>query len=337
MRIREFRFDVDEPPLIGGTDAGPTPVELVLAALGTCQEIVYATYARVLGIPLDGVAVSAEGRLDLRGFFGVADVPAGFQDVSFAVYRQPGARSGRRSPGRSGQCPLPGPRHPQATPGGARRGAAQRRIDPGLTPPGVGSAISGADVPRRDIPPGPSPPRPPVAAGDPGRPQARLARLLARVEAALRIAPGRVRAKDEARRPPSPRRTGFPQHPSATTWFDSISSQRKQRSPQHLPPQLHEPSLQHRTRSSVAASLRQTSRAHVSSRPFPLVLPRAASTGAPPKIAMLAMAPARRAGIPEQRVIASARRIAHDPWEYSPVKCRIASRVANRNVERRGV
>jgi uncharacterized OsmC-like protein len=58
---------------------------LVLAALGTCQEIVYATYARVLDIPLDGVAVRAEGRLDLRGFFGVADVAAGFQDVAFAV------------------------------------------------------------------------------------------------------------------------------------------------------------------------------------------------------------------------------------------------------------
>jgi uncharacterized OsmC-like protein len=85
VRIRDFRLDVDEPPLIGGTDIGPTPVELVLAALGTCQEIVYATYARVLGVPLDGVAVSAEGRLDLRGFFGVADVPAGFQDVTFTV------------------------------------------------------------------------------------------------------------------------------------------------------------------------------------------------------------------------------------------------------------
>ena len=85
VRIRDFRFDVDEPPLIGGTDTGPTPVELVLAALGTCQEIVYATYARVLGIPLDGLEVSAEGRLDLRGFFGVAEVPAGFQDVTFTV------------------------------------------------------------------------------------------------------------------------------------------------------------------------------------------------------------------------------------------------------------
>ncbi len=85
VRIREFGLTVDEPPTIGGGDTGPTPVELVLAALGTCQEIVYATYARVLGIPLDGVTVRAEGRLDLRGFFGVGEVPAGFQDVSFEV------------------------------------------------------------------------------------------------------------------------------------------------------------------------------------------------------------------------------------------------------------
>jgi uncharacterized OsmC-like protein len=84
-RIREFGLTVDEPPTIGGSDTGPTPVELVLAALGTCQEIVYATYARILGIPLNGVTIRTEGRLDLRGFFGVADVPAGFQDVSFVV------------------------------------------------------------------------------------------------------------------------------------------------------------------------------------------------------------------------------------------------------------
>ncbi len=84
-RIRDFTLAVDEPPLIGGSDTGPTPVELVLAALGTCQEIVYATYARVLGIPVEAVEVTAEGRLDLRGFFGVAELPAGFQDVSFTV------------------------------------------------------------------------------------------------------------------------------------------------------------------------------------------------------------------------------------------------------------
>src|SRR5215217_6834149 len=60
VRIRDFELTVDEPPTIGGSDTGPTPVELVLAALGTCQEIVYATYARVLGIPLNGVSIHAE-------------------------------------------------------------------------------------------------------------------------------------------------------------------------------------------------------------------------------------------------------------------------------------
>jgi putative redox protein len=85
VQIRDFALTVDEPEQIGGTNTGPTPVELVLAALGTCQEIVYATYARVLGIPLNGVEVSAEGRIDLRGFFGVADEQAGFKDVSYTV------------------------------------------------------------------------------------------------------------------------------------------------------------------------------------------------------------------------------------------------------------
>lgn len=85
VTAREFSFLADEPASIGGANGGPTPVELVLAGLGTCQEIVYATYARIFGIQLDAVTVHAEGRLDLRGFYGVADVPAGFSDVTYDV------------------------------------------------------------------------------------------------------------------------------------------------------------------------------------------------------------------------------------------------------------
>ena len=85
ISIRDFTLRADEPPTIGGANTGPTPVELTLASLGTCQEIVYATYARILGIPIDSISVHTEGRLDLRGFYGVADVPVGFGDVSFVV------------------------------------------------------------------------------------------------------------------------------------------------------------------------------------------------------------------------------------------------------------
>jgi putative redox protein len=84
-QIRQFQLTVDEPAELGGTDAGPNPVELVLAALGTCQEIVYAAYAALLGVELRHVAVEVSGKLDPRGFFGVAEVDPGFSEVSYTV------------------------------------------------------------------------------------------------------------------------------------------------------------------------------------------------------------------------------------------------------------
>jgi uncharacterized OsmC-like protein len=85
-KIRQFTLTVDEPASLGGTDAGPNPVELVLGALATCQEITYRAYAEALGIPLDRVSVKIEGDLDLRGFFAVKPgVRAGFNAVRGTV------------------------------------------------------------------------------------------------------------------------------------------------------------------------------------------------------------------------------------------------------------
>lgn len=84
--IRDFRLTLDEPPALGGADAGPNPVELVLAALGACQEITYRLYAESLGIPLNHVSVKVEGRLDLRGFLAVDEgVRPGFRDIRAVV------------------------------------------------------------------------------------------------------------------------------------------------------------------------------------------------------------------------------------------------------------
>jgi len=86
-KIRQFSLTVDEPPSLGGTDTGPNPVELVLAALATCQEITYRAYATALGIPLDSVSVKLEGVLDLRGFFAVKDgVRSGYSEVRGTVH-----------------------------------------------------------------------------------------------------------------------------------------------------------------------------------------------------------------------------------------------------------
>ena len=81
--IRGLQVNLDEPPELGGANTGPNPVEAVLAALGSCQAIVYRAYANALGLRIDRVEVEAKGLLDLRGFLGDPAVAAGFERVTF--------------------------------------------------------------------------------------------------------------------------------------------------------------------------------------------------------------------------------------------------------------
>ena len=86
VKIRDHVLTIDEPTTIGGSDLGPSPVEVVLAALGSCQEITYRAYATALGIELDAVSVTIEGDIDFRGFFGVDDsVRPGYDDIRAVV------------------------------------------------------------------------------------------------------------------------------------------------------------------------------------------------------------------------------------------------------------
>lgn len=83
---RDFTLTVDEPKELAGSNLGPNPAELALAALASCQEITYRLFADALGIPLKSVSVSVEGDIDLRGFFAVDDtVRPGFRALRAEV------------------------------------------------------------------------------------------------------------------------------------------------------------------------------------------------------------------------------------------------------------
>jgi uncharacterized OsmC-like protein len=67
---------------VGGAGTAACSGDLLLGALAACAQLTCQMVATAMGIPFDGIEVSVEGDLDLRGTLGVAkDVPAGFQDV----------------------------------------------------------------------------------------------------------------------------------------------------------------------------------------------------------------------------------------------------------------
>ena len=82
VRSGDHSMTIDESEMLGGTNQGPNPVEVVLSALGACQEITYRLYADKLEIPVTGVEVEVLGEIDLCGFFAVDDnVRPGYTDI----------------------------------------------------------------------------------------------------------------------------------------------------------------------------------------------------------------------------------------------------------------
>ncbi|TMK41521.1 MAG: OsmC family protein, partial [Actinobacteria bacterium] len=64
LRAGAFEFAADEPMSVGGTGTAPNPVQMALAALGSCQAITYRYWAEELGLHLDGVTVTVEADFD---------------------------------------------------------------------------------------------------------------------------------------------------------------------------------------------------------------------------------------------------------------------------------
>jgi uncharacterized OsmC-like protein len=82
---RRFTLRGDHPPELLGQNTGPTAIELVLAALGSCIAGTFAAEATSRGVEIRELEVDVEGVMDLNGFFGLQPIPAGLSDVKLNV------------------------------------------------------------------------------------------------------------------------------------------------------------------------------------------------------------------------------------------------------------
>lgn len=82
---RHFTMRGDHPPQLLGDNTGPTAVESLLGALGSCIAGTYAAQATARAVELKELEVRVEGRIDLNGFFGLRPVRPGLSDVRVVI------------------------------------------------------------------------------------------------------------------------------------------------------------------------------------------------------------------------------------------------------------
>jgi putative redox protein len=58
VQVGPHRLTTDEPVSYGGTDSGPSPYDLILAALGSCTSMTIGLDARKRSWPVDKITVS---------------------------------------------------------------------------------------------------------------------------------------------------------------------------------------------------------------------------------------------------------------------------------------
>jgi len=93
LKAGKFSLVIDEPKGMGGTDEGPSPIQVLLMSLAGCLNVTGHEVAKQKGLKLNGINVKIEGVMNPCTFIGCSfEERAGFQNIKVAVHADmPGA------------------------------------------------------------------------------------------------------------------------------------------------------------------------------------------------------------------------------------------------------
>jgi uncharacterized OsmC-like protein len=83
---RDFRWSIDEPKQLGGTNHSPNPQEYLLSAFGSCMMVAFLVGASIKGIQLSSLEIEVRSELDLAGFLGAnKDSPVQIKGIEYSL------------------------------------------------------------------------------------------------------------------------------------------------------------------------------------------------------------------------------------------------------------
>jgi uncharacterized OsmC-like protein len=93
LKAGKFTLVIDEPKGMGGTDEGPSPIQVLLMSLAGCLNVTGHEVAKQKGLKLNGMNVTIEGVMNPCTFIGCSfEERAGFQNIKVTVHaNMPGA------------------------------------------------------------------------------------------------------------------------------------------------------------------------------------------------------------------------------------------------------
>jgi uncharacterized OsmC-like protein len=82
----EFNMIIDEPKQMGGSNQGPSPIQVLLMALAGCLNVTAHEVANQQNLPLTSLSIEIDGSLDACTFLGCStENRAGFDSINVQI------------------------------------------------------------------------------------------------------------------------------------------------------------------------------------------------------------------------------------------------------------
>ena len=86
LRSGKFKMIIDEPENMGGSDEGPSPVQVLLMSLAGCLNVTGHYVAKERGLNLKKMKITIDGDMNACTFIGCSDDErAGFQSINVVI------------------------------------------------------------------------------------------------------------------------------------------------------------------------------------------------------------------------------------------------------------
>lgn len=86
LKSGKFEMIIDEPENMGGTNMGPSPIQVLLMSLAGCLNVTGHEVARQRGLKLNGMKLKLDGVLNPCTFIGCSyEERAGFQTINVKI------------------------------------------------------------------------------------------------------------------------------------------------------------------------------------------------------------------------------------------------------------